>query len=70
MDNRHDLVVDCQATQADGYSERGRPNAMAADLSGRHQKRIGADKNYDTREFVAEMRRLCVTPHVGQNSGR
>jgi hypothetical protein len=25
---------------------------------------LGADKNYDTRGFVAECRRLCVTPHV------
>ena len=24
----------------------------------------GADKGYDTRGFVAECRRLCVTPHV------
>jgi len=25
---------------------------------------LGADKGYDTRGFVAECRRLCVTPHV------
>jgi hypothetical protein len=43
---------------------------MAADLSGRHQKTIGADRNFDTRGFVADMRRLGVTPHVFQNSGR
>jgi hypothetical protein len=24
----------------------------------------GADKNYDTKGFVAEMRRMGVTPHV------
>ena len=32
--------------------------------TGAHQKTIGADKNYDTRGFVAEMRRMGVTPHV------
>jgi hypothetical protein len=57
-------------TQADGYGERDAATEMAADLAGRHQKTIGADKTYDTRGFVAEMRRIGVTPHVAQNSGR
>jgi len=43
---------------------------MAADLSGAHQKTIGADKNYDTKGFVAQMRRLGVTAHVAQNTTR
>jgi hypothetical protein len=43
---------------------------MAADLAGAHQKTIGADKNYDTKGFVAEMRRIGVTPHVAQNTAR
>jgi transposase len=70
MENRHALVVDCRVTQADGYGERDAAKEMAADLPGRHQKTIGADKNYDTRGFVAEMRRIGVTPHVAQNAGR
>ena len=43
---------------------------MAADVSGAHKKTIGADKNYDTRGFVAEMRRIGMTPHVAQNTSR
>ena len=70
MENRHALVVDCRVTKADGYGERDAAKEMAADRPGRHQKTIGADKNYDTRGFVAEMRRIGVTPHVAQNSGR
>jgi hypothetical protein len=31
---------------------------------------VGADKAYDTAEFVAEMRRQGVTPHVAQNNKR
>jgi len=32
---------------------------------------LGADKGYDTRDFVAELRQRKVTPHVSQNqSGR
>jgi transposase len=70
MENRHALVVDCRVTQADGYGERDAAKEMAADLPGCHKKTIGADKNYDTRGFVAEMRRIGVTPHVAQNAGR
>jgi IS5 family transposase len=70
MENRHDLVVACRVTVADGYGERDAAKAMAADLSGARQKTIGADKNYDTKGFVAEMRRLGVTPHVAQNTAR
>ena len=31
---------------------------------------MGADKNYDTRGFVVECRRLNVTPHVARNTRR
>ena len=45
-----------------------RPRRWPLSRAGSHQKTIGADKNYDTRGFVSEMRRLDVTPHVAQNS--
>jgi hypothetical protein len=70
MDNRHDLIVDCRVTHAVGTGERDAAQEMAADLAGAHQKTIGADKNYDTRGFVGEMRRIGVTPHVAQNTAR
>ena len=70
MDHRHDLIVDCRVTLADGYGEREAAKAMAAELSGAHQNTIGADKNDDTKGFVAEVRRLGVTPHVVQNTAR
>ena len=70
MDNRNDLVVNCQVTLADGCSEPEAAKGMAADLTGGHQKTIGADKGYDTNGFVKEMRRLGMTPHVVQNINR
>jgi hypothetical protein len=70
MDNRHALIVDCKVTQATGTGERDAAKTMAADRPGAHQKTLGADKNYDTRGFVAEMRRIGVTPHVAQNTAR
>jgi hypothetical protein len=70
MDNRHALIVDCKVTQAVGTGERDAAKDMAAAIPGAHQKTLGADKNYDTRRFVAEMRRIGVTPHVAQNTAR
>ena len=70
MENWHDLVVDCRVTLSDGYGERDAAHEMAADCTGADQNTISADKNYDTKGFVAEMRRLGVTPHVAQKSGR
>ena len=70
MDNRHALIVDCRLTQAVGTGERDAAKAMAADIPGAHNKTLGADKNYDTKDFVAENRRVAVTPHVAQNTTR
>ncbi len=53
-----------------GTGERDAAKAMAADRPGAHQTTIGADKNYDTKGFVAEMRRIGMTPHVAQNTAR
>jgi hypothetical protein len=35
---------------------------------GQHRITLGADKNYDTKDFVADLRELTVTPHVAQNN--
>jgi hypothetical protein len=69
-DNRHALIIDCRVTQAVGKGERDAAKSMAADRPGAHQKTLGADKGYDTKGFVAEMRRIGVTPHVAQNTAR
>jgi hypothetical protein len=63
-------VVDCRVSQATGTGERDAAQEMAADRPRAHQKTIGADKNYDTSGFVAEMPRIGATPHVEQNSAR
>ena len=41
---------------------------MVAAMPGRHRVTLGADKAYDTSDFVAELRALRVTPHVAQNT--
>jgi len=75
MENRHGLVVDVELTQADGHAER---KAAVTMLKRRRTERghgarwtLGADKGYDSADFVDDMRELKVTPHVAQNtSGR
>lgn len=67
MENRSGLVVAARTTPATGTAEREAAEAMIGDLDSGHRATVGADKAYDTADFVAEMRRLGVTPHVTQN---
>lgn len=66
MENRHGLIVEAELTQADGYGER----AAAITMIERHvpgstrRLMLGADKGYDASGFVADLRRMCVTPHI------
>jgi transposase len=68
MENRNGLVVDTRLTLATGTAERAAALAMIAERDGCHRITLGGDKNYDTRDFVAELRSLQVTPHVTQNT--
>ena len=43
---------------------------MEADCPGAHQGTIDADKNYITKGFAPEMRRIGVRLHVGLNNAR
>jgi transposase len=68
MENRNGLVVDTSLTKATGTAEREAGVAMVEDLPDDGRITLGSDKGYDTQDFVAEMRRLGVTPHVTQNN--
>jgi transposase len=73
MENRHGLLVGFRMTEATGTAERDvTPELLRqARERGFHPKTIGGDKNYDTRDCVADIRGCGVTPHVAQNtSGR
>ena len=65
-ENRNGLVVDVELTEADGYAERDAALAML-ERSVRGPATLGADRAYDTRDFVWHLRGLRVTPHVAQN---
>jgi transposase len=68
MENRNALVCDERLTHATGTAEREAALEMLADLPGEGGKSVGADKAYDTADFVAHCRAIGVTPHVAQNT--
>jgi IS5 family transposase len=70
MENRNGLVVASEVSQANGTAEREAALRMANSLRGAHPKTLGADKGYDTRDFVADLRISGITPHVAQNTSR
>jgi transposase len=72
MDNRHGIAIDTMLTEANGRAEREAALAMAKHLPGGLKRvTLGADKGYDTQDFVERLRQCAVTPHVAQNtSGR
>ena len=70
MENRTGLVVGALVTHADGTGERAAALAMLDTVPGKKPKSIGADKAYDTRDFVADCRERNVTPHVARNDTR
>jgi transposase len=68
MENRSGLVVDARVTPADGYGERAAALTMIATRAASGRVTLGGDKGYDYPGFVAELRRMAVTPHVAQNT--
>ena len=73
IENRHGLITDAMVTEADGYAERDAGLLMLHAQWTREPGRrrtIGADKGYDTHDFVSTVRELNTTPHVTQNLTR
>ena len=69
MENRSGLIVGTRLTRVSGHAER----LAGLDLIAPHGDRpravtLGADKGYDAKDFVMELRELNVRPHVAQNS--
>jgi transposase len=67
-ENRNGLVVAAQLTQASGYAEREAAVAMLGRIAGARRITLAADRGYDVREFIEQLRARRVTPHVAQNT--
>jgi transposase len=77
MENRHGLIVNAMLTLADGTAERDAALLMLyRQWRSRRQRgrsgpmSVGADKAYDTRDFVQTLREMNIRPHVTQNVNR
>jgi len=71
MENRSGLIVGTRLTRVSGHAER----LAALDMIAPHGDRsraitLGADKGYDAKDFVMELRERNVCPHVAQNTSR
>ena len=69
VENRNGLIAAAMVTHADGYAERDAALLMLQQKQQGLSRRItvGADKAYDTKDFVSTVRELNVTPHVTMN---
>jgi transposase len=66
MEHRSGLIVHATVTPADGHGERDAALMMVQAIRGRHRITVAADKGYDSREFVTNLRAMRATPHVAQ----
>jgi transposase len=70
MENRHGLIVNAVLTRAYGQAETDAALWMAEQIARPQRVTLAADKGYDQKWLVQEMRRMQVTPHVAQNEKR
>src|SRR6201997_3233515 len=67
MENRNGLLVQTFLTEANGRAERDAAMLMTEAIPRGKRVTLGGDKNYDTHEFVRELRGMNITPYVAQN---
>jgi transposase len=76
MENRNGLVVEAHLGEASGTAEREAaldmitrhaPGSCRRASSARRRITLGADKGYDAASFIADLRRMAVTPHIARN---
>ena len=70
VENRNGFIVCTELFQSNGTAERDAGLVMLEQIPGGHRVTVGADKGYDTRDFIKECRNMRVTPHVAQNTKR
>ena len=69
IEHRSALIVDADLTAATGYAERDCATEMLRRLPKHRRRRtVAGDKNYDTKQFVADARAAGFTLHVAQNN--
>lgn len=69
-ENRNGLIVEAEVTEAGTSQEWDAGTTMMAKQGTRPGRTVGADKGYDTLEFIEGSRGLGITPHVAAKSSR
>jgi len=70
-ENRHGLIVQTDVRAPEHHAERDAAREMLTLLEPTRRRRtLGADKGYDTPDFIADVRALGFTPHVSPNPSR
>src|SRR5690606_29686648 len=67
MENRNGLVVGARGRRATGSAEREAALALVVGMGARRRMTRGADKAYDARACVQDLRARKVTPHIARN---
>ena len=62
-ENRNGVIVDTEVTTATGTAERAAKALMLERRPNKKRITLGADKNYDTRDFNKTCRKNNCTPH-------
>lgn len=68
MDNRNGLVVGVAVTEANGRAEREAALALLDATATQTKRTLGADKGYDTRDFVSACEERGVVPHIASKA--
>jgi len=68
MENRHGLLVAVDVRHATGNAEREAAIDLLDEMLVGAGCTLGADKGYDTRDFVAALTERNIQPHIAQNT--
>ncbi len=66
IENRNGLVAGTLVNQATGNAERDAAKTLVSEITGSHRITVGADKAYDRKDLVTDMRKMDTTLHAAQ----
>jgi len=68
VENRNGFVVDALLSEATGTAERDAALRLLERQGIGAGATLGADKGYDTRDFVAALQAMGISPHIARNT--
>lgn len=68
MENRHGLLVAVDVRHASGTGERDGALDMLIAASVKRGATLGADKGYDTQDFIAALKQRGIKPHIARHT--